>query len=231
MITYICSSHDDKTFNEWTGRTKLYQDNKHKFIIQKGYKNVRKAYNDAVRNNKIDSEYLCFLHHDIWSDDSFESKLHDGLNRLKVIDPNHGVVGLAGAKAIVIPPNLVVPLYLGSIFWYALNIDWGHVKTHETNAILEVDCLDGLLLIVKKEDFEYYDENDYSGVNHFYDVDMCLKQIDKKKKNYVIPAYTTHASTINRKPAENYELLYCKQTAMKRYQHLMPRASTCVLMG
>lgn len=220
MITFIVATHNQETFDRNIGTSQIYIENKYEFIIQKGYTNIRKAYNDAI--GKVITPYVCFLHHDIWMPPEFETQLIYSLEEVNRQCLNHGVLGSAGAKY-----HEGQTLYLGSLFW--ANHIWGHLNLAPFKQFAMVDTLDELMLIMKTEDCGKFDET--IPYNHFYGAEQCLKLTTKGKKNFALPLFCQHdSSPSNRPEQENEELLKCAKIFSDRYPYLLPFSTTCMIV-
>jgi glycosyltransferase involved in cell wall biosynthesis len=218
MITFVVATHNEETFNKDIGTSKIYLDNKYKFIIQKGFTNIREAYNNALP--LVTTPYVCFLHHDVWMPPEFEEQLIFSLNEINRLDPNHGVLGSAGAKYYNGDT-----LYLGSLFW--ANHIWGHVNLAPYKQFGIVDTLDELMLIMKTQDCQKFKEQLI--LNHFYGSEQCLAMSFLGKKNYALPLFCSHSSLPNNRPEkENEELLQCANYFKTLYPQLVPFSTTCM---
>lgn len=223
MITFIVASHDEEVFNKNIGNTFYYKIFPNKFIIQKGYTNIRKAFNDALIENKISSKYLAFIHHDVWFNEDFADKLNGVFNRLEEMDPNFGVLGFAGVNW---KKNNFKKEYVCSVN------DRGNIygyRADDNDEIVEVETVDELCLITKNEDWVRFDQE--SPNRHLYGAELCLKANSLTKKNYIIPIRIDH----NGKFYGYLEMIYLNKELIEAADHLkkehreyFPFSTTCM---
>jgi arylsulfatase A-like enzyme len=153
------------------------------FVENRGnraYSSISRLYRDAVRRAR--HPYICYLHQDVLLPPDWETRFAHHVVNLQKLDPNWGVVGVAGraprSPAVADPPNI------------------GHWsdphKYHEPTVPLpaEVQILDELLMIVRADSGVTFDP-DLPGF-HCYGADLCLTARDKGMKSYVIDAPVVH---------------------------------------
>lgn len=163
---------DDRYDHQW-----LLVDNRN----NRAYSSISKLYVDARRRAR--HELICYMHQDVFLPPDWDERLTWRIEMaLRNIDPNWGVVGVAGraprSPGVTDPPNI------------------GHWsdphKYHEPTVPLpaEVQILDELLMIVRADSGLAFDP-DLPGF-HCYGADLCLSARDKGMKNYVIDAPVVH---------------------------------------
>lgn len=178
------------------------------FILQRGYINVPKAYNDAVQQSKGD--LLCFVHQDVFLPKMWIDALYIAI---KELDLNWGVLGVAGAR---MGKNREFLGYLQ---------DRGKLWGSSIGLPANVQTIDELLLIRKKGDGLRFDEDIPSA--HLYGADLCLQSQQKGRKCYIVNAFCHHNSTICKNPASFYVAVeYIK----KKWKAWLPIATTCAII-
>lgn len=207
MIEFVTASHDDEILNANLLRSHVFMYVKP--FIQRGYTNVSKAYND-VRLNGL----TCFVHHDVYLPTGFIVDLQLALQRMERIDPEWGVLGVAGVKLV-----------------HGKKEIFGHICDRGKNwgAALEqpaaVDTLDEMLLITKG-DLQFDEELSQD----FYGADICMQAKLQGRKNYVINAYCEHNS--GRTLGGRTESFYRSQDHFKnKWKEHLPIATTCALLS
>lgn len=183
MISIICPSNNKDILEKYLLKSlkkQTYLD--YETIIidtnKKKYNGCVEALYEGI--NKAKGEYLMFVHHDVCFTDKDELK-----NIIKYIDNlDFGVVGVAGAANE--RNNLIG------------NITNGPSKEKISNKIIteptEVQSLDEVLFIIKKDTIKKYPLEKNNKTWHLYAVEYSLKMIDNNKKVYVIPSNIYHAS-------------------------------------
>lgn len=198
-INYIVAVNNEQIFNENIGRSKLYIEYPELFILQKGYDNIPKAYNEASST----ADYLCYLHQDVY--------LPDDWNLEQIENMDFGVVGVAGKKGNE---------YIGFIQ------DRGNAWGSSEGLPAEVETLDELLFVInnwsiKNGTFEF----DEGVGNHLYCVDLCLQAKQKGLKNFAINAFCQHNSEHGYiLPSDFYDSYRYLQ---KKYKDELPIHTTC----
>jgi hypothetical protein len=165
-INYVVASHKENILQKNFLKSKVNG----RIIIQRGYDNISKAYNEA----KIDGDIIVYAHHDIFLPDNWENEMLEQVNQIK----DWEVLGVAG---VIGGTNYQDRIKKG---WLCdRGKDWG--DPNELPA--KVDTLDECLLITKG-DIEFDENLEY----HFYGADISLK-----RKAYAIRAYCYHNSGNN----------------------------------
>lgn len=207
MIQFIAASHNEDILKNNLLKSILFAD--YKLIIQRGFDNVSKAYNQAPITGNI----IVYLHHDIYLPGDFYSNLQSSIQAVNKIDNNWGVLGLAGVKLIDGKREI-----FGNIN------DRGRQWGNPDNLPAEVDTLDELVLVTHG-DF-VFDEN---LPTDFYGADICLQSKLQGRKNYAVNAYCYHNST--RAFGGRTESFYeCEKYFKEKWKNELPIATTCAII-
>lgn len=183
-----------------------------KLTILTGYTNVMKGYNYAITNSN--SDVLVFIHHDVYLPAFFEEGLLSTIEELEQVDSNWGVLGCVGARNVDPFPKVVG--------WVR---DRGFDRMSDlADHTPEVDTIDELLIVVKRDSGLTFDENIPSC--HLYGADICLKSKELGKKCYVSRSlYCHHNSprgyTLPAEFAHAYD--YIKE----KWKQYIPFRTTC----
>ncbi len=211
-IEFVTPSHNPRILEKNLLKSKIFK--KYKLIIQADYTNISKAYNEAATNADI----VIYVHHDVYLPPLFEKNLLTSLSRVERIDPNWGVLGIAGATADVSNKD--------GIRLYGHLLDRGQPLGNHRGLPREVDTLDEVMLITRGD--LKFDENIPS--THFYGVDICLQARLQGRKSYAIDAYCHHNSGfVNEVWPEGF--LLAKDYIRKKYEHLLPIPTTCTIIS
>ena len=209
MINFICATNNNIVLEKYLKKSILFKQ-KH-LILQKGYNNIPKAYNEAIKKAK--GEIICFLHQDVFLPDNWEVNLSHSLKAIKKIDANWGVLGVAG----VMPNDYDGKRYVGHL------LDRGSEWGSYSGLPAKVQTIDELLLIIKNDNSLKFDEN--IPTNHLYGADICMQAQTIGRNCYSINAYCHHNSTTlllpdNFRPAAKY--------FHKKWNSYLPIFTTCV---
>jgi hypothetical protein len=183
-------------------------------IIQRGYTNVAKAYNDARPRCK---GLVVYLHHDVFLPVNFEVELMRSVIVITRRDPRWGVLGIAGCNLL---PN-------GTQTFHGWLSDRGVVwKGRRTVLPHKVETLDELLLITRG-DFVF---DEQLPANHFYGADICMQAQAQGRACYAIRAFVTHNSGghFGALPAD-FEI--AKTYFAAKWRDRLPIATTCTIVG
>ncbi len=179
-ITYIVASHKKEMLDSFLYRNKCLK-NAYRILVLKDYKNVAKAYNNALKTIK-DDEILIFLHHDVFLPKDWDKRLEEIINRL----PNNwGCLGLAGTNLVNKKQKFVGNIRINGTKWI-----------HNIKDFVEIETIDELMLIVKAETMKGI-KFDNKCARHFYGADLCFKLKEKGYKNYIINNYAHHNGDTN----------------------------------
>lgn len=211
-IEFVTPSHNPEILENNLLKSKILR--KYKLAVQTNYTNISKAYNEADVNGDI----IIYVHHDVYLPPSFERKLLNSLTEIERIDPNWGVLGLAGA---------VMSHNEKRVYGYLLNR--GRRLGSPKGLPREVDTLDELMLITRGD--LKFDENIPS--THFYGADICLQARLQGRKCYVINAYCHHnhnySGLVNGERTEGF--LLAQEYIKKKYAKLLPIPTTCTIIS
>jgi glycosyltransferase involved in cell wall biosynthesis len=203
--------------------SQVYRDGQHQFVLQRGYTNVAKAYNDAIP--LAHTRILVFCHQDVYFPPGWEKDFFRALAEVEAVDPGWGVLGAAGVR-------------LKRRFWglstgvefvgnFSTNVAGGaHIIDHywPRRYPQRVDTLDEFLLVVKRVNAGF---DEAVPNNHFYGADLCLRCAQQGLKSYAISAYVHHDSASKWVKSDFYESaahMYAK------YRGQLPIATTCVII-
>lgn len=147
---------------------------------------IARVYNEGAR--KALYPYLFFVHEDV----KFHSQDWGTVIEKKLEEPNCGVIGFAGTKAMLRCYSgwLQNHQWMCLLLYQGLNEGLTELRAHQAyleRPFEEVVALDGLGMFVRKEVWKAYpfDEALLTGF-HCYDVDFSLQiAASKKYKNYV----------------------------------------------
>lgn len=182
------------------------------FIIQRGYTNVPKAYNEAM--DCCDTGLICFLHQDVYLPEGWTKHLKSQISNIKLQIDDWGVLGVAGVAL-----RDGGKLYLGHV--RDRGCEWGTVEGLPT----EVDTLDELLLIIKNDGRLRFDE----GVgNHFYGADICTQARLQGRKCYAVDAYCHHNSIHGGELLPDFWQSF--QYMKNKYKNHLPIGTTCTVV-
>jgi SAM-dependent methyltransferase len=203
--TIVCASNNDKILKENLLKSKGLKD--HQLIIQKGFKNVPKAYNEATL--KAEEDIIIYVHHDVYLPDEFFADLDSAI--LNLDGEDWGVLGVAGC--------------VGSK-------RYGHLQNRKSmwgsKALVpyEVETLDELILIIRKGNV-LFDEN-IPSTHHMFGPDSCLQCTDKGLKNYAIDAFCVHNCALHTTyPKDFYD---SAEYIKKKWKKYLPITTTCTVI-
>jgi len=212
-IAFITPSHRPEVLEQNLMRSRIFESRE--LVVQRGYTSVPQAYNEA----ETGADIRVYLHHDVWLPDEFEKDLVNSINEVERVDPNWGVLGVAG-----------VILTDTGLERYGFLNDRGQQLGSPENLPHVVDTLDELMLIVKDKGLRF-DENIPSA--HFYGADICMQAKLKGKKNYVINAFCHHNSGLQASHEKNLpkDFFEAKDYIRKKYIDALPIATTCIIIN
>ena len=175
-------------------------------IIQRGYDNVPRAYNEA----RATGDLVIYIHHDVFLPDDFEADLLAGIADIETRDQDWGVLGVAG---VVVTPS-------GKDLFAHL-LDRGSLTEGDGPLPHEVETLDELILVTHG-DFTF----DESLGNHFYGADICLQARLQGRRSYAIKALLHHncGRKFGQRPPD---FAVSRELFRNKYRHLLPLATTC----
>lgn len=208
-IVFVTASHIEEVLNNNLLKSKIFE--KYKLIIQRGYYNVPRAYNEIKNIYDI----VIYIHHDVFLPDTFEDELLESIYNVNKIDNNWGVLGVAG-----VVPSGNIKLAYGSL------VDRGTLWSENVNKLPhKVQTVDELILVTHG-DF-IFDEKIPS--NHFYGADICMQAIIQRRKNYVIKAFLYHNSSLVKGTLPS-DFNIAKEYFKNKYKKYFPIATTCAML-
>jgi len=220
-MNIIVASHNEETLKKYFDKSLLPDDSV--LTVMRGYKNVSKAYNDALMIT--DPGLTMFVHHDVVLPKGWFDRLDEIIKKLP---DDWGVIGVAGASLEHSPIHSRLA-YKGNII--NDNVEWKHGAVGKGAEFETVQTLDEMLFIIKDINMRF-DEN--LG-NHFYCADICMKELSLGKRNYVINNCCFHSGGENKVKDEKGEFIYSedfyrsRDEIAKKYQ--VPFATTCTIIN
>ena len=184
MLSIICASNNKKILNECLVESLNKQTYKDFELIIVDTKETK--YNsaaDALMSGakKSNGDTLMFVHHDVVMEN--EDELKNIVEQIKKID-DFGILGIAGADYKKGP--LVGNITNGDSKIY--------ISDKSIKEPTEVQTLDEVMFIIKKENLDKYPLNLENKTWHLYAVEYCLKMHENNKKVLVIPSNIHHLS-------------------------------------
>jgi hypothetical protein len=208
MIEFITASHDDSILTKNLANSSIFEFD-YNLTVFKGYNNIPRAYNIKAPS----FPNICYLHHDVFLPAPFEKQVRKSIEFMKTVDPNWGVLGVAGVRL----ENGVKKNY-----GYIRDRDreWGSPG----GLPAEVDTLDELLLITHG-DFKFDEQFDL----HFYGADICMQAKLQGRKCYAINAYCHHNSGL---PLgyRSESFRECERRFRAKYIDHLPISTTCSIV-
>lgn len=212
MIEFITASHDETILYGNLKRSPIFNgsSNKSSLSIKKGFTNIPMAYNEI---GPI-TEFMGYVHHDVYLPPTFESDLYCALIEMETIDPNWGVLGVAGVRLVD-----------GKKMNHGYISDRGRQWGSPAGLPAQVDTLDELLLITHG-DLQFDEQFDL----HFYGADICMQARLQGRKNYAINAYCQHNSGL---PLgyRSESFRECERRFRAKYIDHLPIVTTCSMIS
>ncbi len=215
-LTIITTTHNEETIKANLGKSKFCEEND--VLFTSDYGNVSKSYNSGFTLK--DSNYLVFVHEDVFFPDGFEEQLEEALFYLEghewVKGTEWGVLGVAGVRL----DSAGKRTYHGNI------LDRGNEWGKKIIKPEPVQTLDELLLIVNPHHGLIFDEQfDLD----FYGADICMQAHAKGLGVYVIPGYVHHNSS--RPFGHRGDSFWLNKSRFEnKWKHKLPIATTCAIM-
>jgi hypothetical protein len=210
-IEFVTPSHSPEILEKNLLKSIIFE--KYKLTVQSNYPNISKAYNEA----KTDADIVIYVHHDVYMPPSFEKSLLASLRRIEKIDPNWGVLGIAGT--VITKKGKYI---------YGHLLDRGNRLGNPKELPREVETLDEVMLITRG-DIKF--DEDIPSV-HFYGADICLQARLQGRKSYAIEAYCHHNTA--RIPGVVHQddgYLIAREYIRKKYEHLLPIPTTTTIIS
>jgi hypothetical protein len=170
-LSLICACNDEDVLRKNLMASSLAK--KCEVIVERDYTNVPKAYNAGMQ--RASGDIWIFAHQDVFLPDTFEGELRTALFMLGRED--WGVIGPAGQSASG-----------GHGYVLDRGMAWGQHR----KLPIEVDTLDELMLIVKRDTLFKFDEDMPN--HHLIGTDLCMQARARNKVRYAIRAYCAHNS-------------------------------------
>ncbi len=209
---FIAASHDEQILNTHLlrpGSDGTRWLDKFFYTIIKDQTNVARAYNAVP----VDWDFAVYIHHDVYLPPSFEQDLKDAIQWMEFLDPNFGVLGVAGVRTA--PGYTTGKIPIGYI------LDRGKQWGAPIERPKLVHTLDEMLLITRG-DFKF-DEN---LEQDYYGADICMQAIAQGRENYVIPGFCHHNS--GREFGGRTDSFYRSEEYFKnKWKDHLPIATTC----
>lgn len=184
MLSIICASNNKQILEECLEQSldkQTYKD--FELIVVDTKKNKYIGASDALMSGakKSKGDILIFVHHDVIFNTEYE--LENIVKQIEKIK-DFGILGIAGA-----------PYKKGTLVG---NITNGEPKIYisdkKINDPTEVQTLDEVMFIIKKDNLEKQPLNLDNKTWHLYAVEYCLKMHENNKKVMVIPSNIHHLS-------------------------------------
>lgn len=212
LFTVVCAANDREVLQENLLASPCIAQGRCACIVQEGYRNVPRAYNQAAA--QVSGGLVCFVHQDVRLPKGWGQAMLEQLVLVEEQDPAWGMVGCAGAAIREEKKDLLGYVYDGCT-----------VFGGPEGLPAPVDTLDELALICRKQD-AVFDEGmpNY----HLFGAELCLRLRRDGRRVYAINAYCHHNSPRQRLTAEfaaGCGYLYAK------YPDMLPIATTCVTIA
>ena len=206
MIKIVTASHNAAVLGTNLKRSAILDTAE--LIVQTGYDNIAKAYNEAPITR---GEITIYVHHDVWLPNSFESDL---MTALANVPFDWDVLGVAGVRL----DKSGRKMGYGNIM--DRGREWGIVPDQP----VRVQTLDEMLLITRGD--TEFDEN---LPQDFYGADICMRANLAGKSCYAINAFCAHNSS--RKIGERTPSFYESEKYFRqKYIDHLPIVTTCSLL-
>jgi hypothetical protein len=207
-LVFITPVNNREVFQNNLLKSPIVSGGQYPLIIQEGYKNVCRAYNDGIK--KVNSDFIVCVHQDVYLPPNWENDLFRALSILENV--NWGVLGIAGVRLI---NNEII--LKGHV------LDRGIELGSSENLPATVDTLDELLLVLRRKNHIKFDEKIPSA--HYYGGDICLTAKQKGLLCFAIDAYCHHNSSLvgsNVPP----EFFLAREYMRKKWKRRLPFATT-----
>lgn len=209
MIEFVTASHDEDILQKNLGESSIFELDYNLWVCR-GFTNIPKAYNSKGPS----FPHICYVHHDVFLPGSFSSQIRIAIDTMKAIDPNWGILGVAGVKLV-----------------NGKKQNHGHILDRcrewgSPNGLpAEVDTLDELLLITHG-DLQFDEQFDL----HFYGADICMQAKLQGRKCYAINAFCHHNSGLPLgHRSESFK--ECERRFRAKYIDHLPIVTTCSMIS
>jgi len=210
-LGFIVATNNDELLQKNFLSSKVIRDKKYPVTLQRGYRNIGKAYNDGMA--KTDAQILICLHQDVFLPDGWEDQMLASLSKLE--PSNWGVLGVAGIQSLERRSVLVGHL-----------LDRGVEIGSSENLPARVDTLDELLLVIRKDQKLRFDER--IPATHLYGADICLQASSQGLGCFAISAYCQHNSIDSNPHTPEFRLAV--KYMQKKWKRRLPFVTTCAVV-
>lgn len=209
-FTIISAINSIEVFTQNLGKSKCLPNAY--WLFKQNPTNICQSYNEAVREAK--TPYLIFVHQDVYLPSSFIDNLTWQISQLDRAGHNWAILGPAGRNG------------LGSYKGYILDRtrEWGTRKGLPE----QVQTLDELCLITKREIFDKISFDEAIPNQHLFGSDICMQALELGFSNWAIDAVCYHNSNSGYDlPTEFWSVAdYLKS----KWKHRLPINSTCAII-
>ncbi len=193
LMTIATLSNNERQYKDFLNDlSKQKTNSKIEILIAPNYANIYKSCSEALNILKFlsNGEFVNLCHQDLRCQPYWIQNILSHIRQLDSKKSKWGVLGMAGSSISTNPPSEYNALYLGDgksgrSFSNHFRQVYGIRK--------EVQCVDELALIVRKEDGIWFDEETFDHY-HYYGADICLQHLYKGNINYAIDAECIHLS-------------------------------------
>ncbi|TAM76071.1 hypothetical protein EPN44_06480 [bacterium] len=180
-ISFVAITHRPEILERDLASSEIFASRRHQLIIITNPASATSGLNQGLE--RAEHGIVAFVHHDVYLPSWWESQLEGTLQNLDQRDPEWGVLGCAGARL-----DGARLQYTGSLFDGTARRRWGF----PWNLPADVDTLDELLLIIRRESGLRFDET-LSGF-HAYGAQISLSARARGLRNYAALAECEHRS-------------------------------------
>jgi glycosyltransferase involved in cell wall biosynthesis len=181
----------------------------HQILVQENFACAGKAYNQGI--DMAENDLVIFCHSDILLPQGWLDELQKAIDRLEIVDPNWGVLGVSGKTQD--------------------GRGWGHVYSSGRGIIgaeleqpVPIQTLDEIVLILRKSSALRFDEA--MPHFHFYGTDICLRAAKLGRKSYAVSAFCIHNTHQNLILSD--EFYECCRYTKRIWKDALPIQTTCV---
>jgi hypothetical protein len=178
-------------------------------LLQRNYRSASVAYNEAIEQAK--SDFLVFVHQDVYVPAGWIGAVQNAVTVLSQKDPDWGVLGVWG----------ITSSGQGAGFLY--DGGWRSIRGRAFQGGIEVECLDEVVLILRKSTGLKFDPL-LTGF-HMYGADICLEARHQRRKCYAIGALCIHNT--NQYHLLPWQFWRCYLTLRRKWKAELPIKTTC----
>lgn len=164
---------------------------KFEIVALPNFNNEYSSASEALNIGKDLSEgkYVIYCHQDLRVPDYWLKKISLIINTID--DTTLGFMGMAGVSYLDNPNQNDAAIYLSNT--NSNNIKNSDIYKNMVGDKFEVQCLDELCIIGKRDNKYRFDETNFNHY-HWYGADICMQAISDGKKNYAINSDCLHLS-------------------------------------